>query len=102
MVVIDTVGWEAGSILSSNGFVRAVFVFIAAANHGSAELDQRSPVMTESSPEEDQRTVGEIIDDTDRTESRCSGSLNGIWMLTVLFAILAVAGWLMFEVYFSS
>lgn len=52
--------------------------------------------MAEGSPEEREKTVGEILDDTDRAESKC---LYGVWTLTVVFAMLAAAGWLLFEVY---
>ena len=54
--------------------------------------------MAEGSPDEHEKTVGEILDDTDRAESKC---LNGAWSLTALFVMLAAAGWLFFEAYFN-
>ena len=52
--------------------------------------------MSEGSPEQREKTVGEIMDDTDPAGS---GSQNGIWTLAALFAMLVAAGWLLFEAY---
>ncbi len=56
--------------------------------HCNEEAQARSQKLTKNSPDEDERTVEEIMDEEDPVSSGSVFFVNGCWLLAIFLALL--------------